>query len=68
LRIGAAERGRGVCVVMVKSWIRAGLLAGFAAFGLLLLRGHFSESAPHLSRLAFAGGFYTLAFALRVST
>jgi len=53
---------------MVKSWIRAGLLAGFAAFGLLLLRGHFSESAPHLSRLAFAGGFYTLAFALRVST
>ena len=52
---------------MMLSWIRAGLVTGFALFGLLLLRGLLAEGAPHPSDVASAGGLYTLAFALRVS-
>ena len=52
---------------MVMSWIRAGLLAGFALFGLLLLHSLIAEGAPHPSDVAFAGGLYTVAFALRGS-
>ena len=67
MRVGGAVFGRGVCVVMARSWIRAGLVAGFVALGFLLLRGLAAESAPHARDLVFAGGLYTVAFALRVS-
>jgi hypothetical protein len=52
---------------MVMSWIRAGLVAGFAVCAVLLLRGLFAEGAPHVRDVAFAGGLYTMAFALRVT-
>jgi hypothetical protein len=52
---------------MVMSWIRAGLVAGFAICALLLLRGLLAEGAPHYSDVAFAGGLYTVTFALRVA-
>ncbi len=52
---------------MVMSWIRSGLMVGFAAFGLLLLHSLFAEGPAHLRDVVFAGGFYTVAFALRVS-
>ncbi len=67
LRVGGAEFGRGVCVVMKKSWIRASVLAGFCALGYLLFRGLAAEGAPHAGAVALAGGLYTVAFALRVS-
>ena len=52
---------------MVMSWIRAGLVAGFAVLGFLLLRGLLAEGAPHFQDAAFAGGLYTVTFALRAS-
>ena len=52
---------------MVMSWIRAGLAAGFVLLGFLLLRSLFAEGVPQAREVAFAGGLYTVAFALRVS-
>ena len=52
---------------MFKSWIRAGLVAGLAAFGVLLLRSVLAKRAPDVGGVIFAGGLYTVAFALRVS-
>jgi len=52
---------------MKKSWFRAGVLAGFCALGFLLLLGLAAEGAPHAGAVAFAGGLYTVAFALRAN-
>ena len=52
---------------MVKSWFRLGVLAGYCALGFLLFRSLVAEGAPHAGAVVFAGGLYTVAFALRVS-